>query len=374
MNTRTESYQASENEKPFANGLDGSSSPKKSQTERLMDLCETVELFHSTDNEQYATIKLNNHEETWALKSSEFKSWLRQQYYSKSGSVPSDKVFQDVLQTLEARAMFEGKQHRVYIRVAHHQDKIYLDLTNDSWQVVEVTSSGWKIINKSPVKFRRAKGMEPLPHPIDVRSPEKAINLLRPFVNVESDCDFKLLVGWLLSILGTAGPYLVLVLYGEQGTAKSTTVKVLRSLADPNASPLRRPPKNTDDLMVMAKWNHIVAIDNMSSLPDWLSDDLCVLSTGGGLSKRKHHSNDEEIVLDAKRPIIANGIDEFVARGDLASRSIFLSLPLIEGYARKSERDIWKLFADSKGLVFLALLSAVSVGLKNISSVVHSEN
>jgi hypothetical protein len=350
------------------------SSVKKSQTDTLLDLCKDIELFHSETAEPYASFVQRNHTETWPLKSSEFKGWLRQQFYLQTGGAPTDRALQDALQTLAAKALYEGQKHKVHLRIAHSNDKIYLDLANSDWQVIEISIHGFQIKNESPVKFRRVSGMEALPLPVPGEHPSIVINHLRSFLNVESDDDFKLLVGWLLSSVGTQGPYIVLVLYGEQGTAKSTSVRVLRSLVDPNASPLRRPPKNTDDLMVMAKSNFIVALDNMSFLAEWLSDDLCVLSTGGGLSKRKHYSDDEEVVLDARRPIIANGIDEFVARGDLASRSIFLHLPLIQGNARMSEKDFWLAFSNLCPSIFCALIFAVIEGMRNIDSIVLPEN
>ncbi len=346
----------------------------KRVTEILFEACNQMEFFHSSDKEAYVTIPRNGHHENLPLKSINFKTWLRKQYYDLTKFAIPDKQFKEVLDTLEAKALNEGPEKTVYFRVAHVGDKIYIDLTNETWQVIEVSASGSRILNESPVIFRRAKGMLPLPTPLFGESPGKIIECLKRFLNIETVSDFTLLVGWLISTLGTDGPYLVLVLYGEQGTAKSTTVRVLRNFTDPNITPLRRPPKSTDDLMVMARSNYVVAIDNMSHLTDWMSDDLCVLSTGGGLSKRKLYSDDEEIVLDAKRPIIANGIDEFVARGDLASRSIFLSLPLIHGAQRKSEKELWKEFAIYQPLIFGALLSAVSEGLKNISTLVQSEN
>jgi len=36
--------------------------------------------------------------------------------------------------------------------------------------------------------------------------------------------------------------------------------------------------------MIAALNSHVIAYDNLSVIPDWLSDALCVLSTGGGFS------------------------------------------------------------------------------------------
>jgi len=79
-------------------------------------------------------------------------------------------------------------------------------------EAVEITSSGWQVVDTTPVKFRRAKGMLPLPVPV----PGGNLAALRPFVNLASDDDWRLVVSWLLATFRPTGPYPVLVVYGEQ--------------------------------------------------------------------------------------------------------------------------------------------------------------
>ncbi|NDD92466.1 hypothetical protein EBZ37_10315, partial [bacterium] len=147
-----------------------------------------------------------------------------------------------------------------------------------------------------------------------------------------------------------------------------------RSLIDPSQTLLRKEPRNSEDLIVSAQNNWVIAIDNMSHLPDWLSDDLCRLSTGGGISKRELYSNDSEFILDAKRPAIMNGIAEFVARGDLASRSIVLNLPQIINGSRKREKILEQEFIDVWPELFGCLCRAVSLALRNEGCVNLNEN
>ena len=68
-------------------------------------------------------------------------------------------------------------------------------------------------------------GMLPLPVP----ESGGTINLLRPYVNL-GELDFRLFVAWLTAAMRPAGPYPPLVLYGEQGSAKTTLAKVARLL------------------------------------------------------------------------------------------------------------------------------------------------
>src|SRR5262245_48649692 len=129
-----------------------------------------------------------------------------------------------------------------------------------------------RLVTDPPVKFRRAKAMQPLP------CPERGgtVDALRGFVNV-TDEGWPLLVGWLLAALRTQGPFPLAVLFGEQGSAKSTTSRVLRALIDPNTSPVRAEPREPRDLAIAAGNSWLICLDNVSYLPPWLSDALCRL-------------------------------------------------------------------------------------------------
>ena len=130
------------------------------------------------------------------------------------------------------KAMFDGPEVRVHTRVAGHDDRVYLDLCNGRWEVVEIASSGWSVVagDAVPVKFVRKDNAAPLPYPLEGGS----VEALRPLLNVRTEEDFRLLVAWIVGAFNPDGPYPVLVLQGEQGSAKSTTVRV--------SGPSRTPP------------------------------------------------------------------------------------------------------------------------------------
>ncbi|MBC7106645.1 MAG: hypothetical protein H5T97_11970, partial [Firmicutes bacterium] len=137
---------------------------------------------------------------------------------------------------MEARAQFDGPEVPVFVRVAEANGKIYLDLCRGSWQAAEIDPTGWRVVDKPPVKFRRARGMLPLPLPERGGS----LELLRQYVNpLLGGDEWVLLVAWLVASLHPAGPYPIFVLQGEQGSGKSLAARLLRALIDPNVAPLR---------------------------------------------------------------------------------------------------------------------------------------
>ncbi len=116
--------------------------------------------------------------------------------------------------------------------------------------------------------------------------------------------------------------------------------------------------------MVAAKSSWVLAYDNLSKVPTWLSDALCRLSTGGGLGKRELYTDAEEYVLEAQRPVILTGIGFGLLRDDLADRVMMVNLERLEDGARRPERELWAAFERAHPQALGALLDAVSVALR----------
>jgi hypothetical protein len=339
----------------------------RSQATQLVELAAVAELWHTpgADSEAWATMDVDGHREHCPLKAKRFRRWLAERYYAEEETSPNSQALQDALTVLEGKALFRGKEHPVYTRLAGHDGRIYLDVGDDAWRAIEITAQGWRVIADPPVRFRRARGMLPLPIPMAGGT----LDDLRRLANVSQDTDWKLLVAWLIGALRAIGPYAVLVLHGEQGSAKSTTARLLRALVDPSTAPLRAEPRDARDLMIAGTNGWVIALDNLSHIQPWLSDAICRLATGGGFSTRELYSDNEEMIFAAQRPVMLNGIEELATRGDLLDRSIIVYLPTIPEDARKSEADVWRDFEAKQPAILGALLTAVSSALANIQTV-----
>ena len=280
------------------------------------------------------------------------------------GKPPQPTALANALQALDAEAIYgeHAREYEVYTRIAESNGVVYLDLANETWQAVQVTKDGWQVLNTPPVRFRRPAGMGKLPFPAS----DGSIQSLRRFANV-SDEEWPLLVGWLVGAFRPKGPYAVLELHGEQGTAKSTLCKVLRKLIDPNTSELRAKPKEDRDLMIAASNGWIVALDNPSGLSDSLSDALCRLSTGGGFGTRKLYADDQEVLFNAARPILLNGIQDIATRSDLLDRALILTLKPISKDQRRDEDEFWTDFDKEYPTILGGLLHAVKTAIRHWS-------
>ena len=218
------------------------------QADILIDIAQAAELFHTPDGTGFADLDVNGHRETWPINSKGFRRWLARRYFEQTDGAPNSEALKSALNVIEAKAHFDAPERVVHVRVGGLDGRIYLDLANATWQAVEIDSEGWRVIDTPPVRFRRSAGMLPLPIPVAGGSIEE----LRPFLNVRSDNDFILAVAWVLAALRDRGPYPVLALFGEHGTAKSTFAKILRALIDPNTVPLRALPREDRDLFIAA--------------------------------------------------------------------------------------------------------------------------
>ncbi len=318
---------------------------QQTQAQILTELAADAHLFYDPDYTPYATISINGHSETWTIRSSSFRRWLVRRFYLRTEKPPSTQALNDTLGLLEARAQFDSEAALVFTRLAEVGEKVYLDLGTRKWDCVEIAAaSGWRVLKQSPAKFRRTKGMAPLCRPLAGGS----LTDLREFLNLQDDTVFILVVAWLVAAFRPSGPYPILILQGEQGSAKSTTARVLRSLLDPSTSPVRTMPREERDLMIAAQNAWVLAFDNLSGVPSWLSDAFCRLATGGGFSTRQLYSDDEEKIFKAQRPLVLNGISELTTRQDLLDRALIVTLPPIPETKRRTEREFWSEFDAAK--------------------------
>jgi putative DNA primase/helicase len=334
------------------------------QRDTLIGLAE-CEFWHDANRIAYATFAVNGHSENWPVRSREFRMWLSKRFYDEIGSTIGGQALEDGVRVFEARAVNEGPEYESFIRVGQHDGKFFIDLCDAQWRAVKVTGAGWSIDRDPSLKFLRSSSMRPLPEP------ERGgmIEELRSFLNVRSDDDFMLAVAWEVAALSGCGPYPVLILNGEQGTGKSVFSRLIRSLVDPSAAPIRAIPKDDRDLVVSASNSHVLAFDNLSGVPAWFADALARLATKSGFATRMLHTDRDEFIFEGARPIILNGIPTLTDRADLADRAITIHLAVIAEDKRQPESELFAAFEAKRPVILGALLDALSAALRNLPTV-----
>jgi hypothetical protein len=342
-----------------------------SQAKVLIELAlNDCELFHDPEGECYASFCARHdggrsHRETHKLKSSGFRLWLVHAYYRNTSGAPNSNAMSTALSTLEARARYDGPERTVFVRTAACDDKIYIDLCDNRWRAIEVDASGWRVVNEPCVRFRRSPGMLALPEP-EHGDPKDGLVKLRALLRIRDEDEFVIVVSCLLAALRGRGPFPVVIFTGEPGATKTTTVKALRSLIDPNSSPVRSPPRAPQDIYVAANAGYVLCFNNLSNLQDWLSDAFCVVTEGSGHSQRALYTDKDESLLFACVPLFLTAVTNIIVQGDLMQRTVFAALAPVPNDERMADEDFHAVLANERPAILGALLSGLSVGLRRL--------
>ena len=320
------------------------------------------ELWHDDTGVGFATIgRLSA-----PVRSKKFRDWLINEYRKAfANKVPNNDALGNAVAAIDAAAIYDHPEHRAFVRVGWDGGRVYVNLGDADATVYEIGPDGWGECRDVPVRFRFSPTARPLPRPVRGGSIGQLLDLLRM-----TDADTRALVeGWLLSAYMPDAPRPILLLNGEQGALKTTTTVALRAVCDPSALPTRSTPKDEQDLQIAARGNWVLAFDNLSCMPDWLSDGLCKLATGIGLGTRTLYTPDEETVFQARRPTVIASIDDLATRPDLVDRGVNVVLPAIPKSERMPDTVFWRRFDAIHPAVLGAVFDRVSAGLRAIEAV-----
>ena len=189
------------------------------------------------------------------------------------------------------------------------------------------------------------------------------------FLPPMSEHDRLLVQVYLVTCLVPDIPHPIPVISGQKGAAKSTLSRVLRRLVDPAQEELLSLPNDPNELALLLARNYLPAFDNLDGIQPWQSDMLCRASTGGGITKRKLYTDDEEVVLSFRRCVVLNGIQPGVTRPDLLDRTIPFHLERMEPGQRKEEREFWAAFEAVRPRLVGAMFDALSQAMHRYPTV-----
>jgi hypothetical protein len=337
---------------------------RRNGTHAALDaISKQVQLFHDTEGKTYfSTRTAEGGLVNLAIDSKAAKRFVRATCYLGSRTSLSELALQEVMTTLDSRASVEGPCLKVFRRYARTKKAVYIDLGTPEAEVVQITGAGWKILTESPLAFIREPGMQPLPRPVRGGSVDELGDLLQ----VKGD-NFVLLLAFLMNCLRGTGPFLCLLVEGQQGSGKSFLCETIKQLIDPNKADKLRLPRDEQTLILQAMRYYLPVYDNASGMKGDLSDALCSVATGGAIATRTLYTNDELSVVSAQRPFIINGIGDFVNRQDLLERAIVIQLPALR--ARLPEHELNQQLEVKKARILGALYDAVSLALREADSI-----
>jgi len=350
-----------------------SASQQGGQATLLIRLCEEsgAVLFHDQFNVAFAWAPTQDGHAVLKVRSQACRSWLVYLLWTKHQKAPSSEALQSALTTLEARARFDGRQHPLFNRVAWHDGAIWYDLGQAA---VKITAAGWTIIGQPPILFRRYahQCQQDFPQPGgDLTAVLQFVNL--PGSHAGLSTTQLLFLVTLVTMLTPDSPHPLLCVQGEQGSGKTTFSKIIRELIDPSVIATFAPPENLREFVQLASHHRVVMLDNLSGLPDWLSDALSRCVTGEGFSKRELYSDDDDVLYSFKLCVGVNGINLVVSKPDLLDRALIVSLDRIPDTKRRTEKEFWADFHAEKSSLLGALFMTLSRAMAEVEHVTAPE-
>jgi hypothetical protein len=187
------------------------------------------------------------------------------------------------------------------------------------------------------------------------------------FINIEDEEMKLLLLVWVISCFVKGFPHTAPMLFGPQGSAKTTASEILKAIIDPSALRTNRLPRDLKEITQILAHSWLTIFDNVS--PDdffeSISNLICTVITGGGVSKRELYSDDDDIVYDLQRVVGLNGINLVASKPDLLDRSILIELARIPEARRKPANEVNTTFREKLpgilGGIFDTLVKAIRI-------------
>jgi hypothetical protein len=337
---------------------------------RLTEIGLRAELFHDERRDAYAAVLENDVRRIVRVKSKSFRDWLAYSYYGETGKAANGEALAAATNVCSSKALFEGKRYTLEVRFARPSPgEVFIDLADERWRAVRVTAEGWKVVQKSPILFRRFSHQAALPEPERGGDLRRVLN----FLNVRRDDERILLLAWLLAAPLADIPRPVLDLYGPQGSAKTTAALVLKKLVDPSAVANLVVGRDTGELAQALDHHAVPFYDNLTKLQGWQSDMFCRAVTGGGFSKRELYSDADDVIFGFRRPILLTGINVPSAAPDLLERLLLVGLDRVTPEFRREESALWREFEAERPKLFGGLLDALAETLRIYPSIALAE-
>jgi len=326
----------------------------------------------------YADFEFNGHIETSLIQGEMYAHWLRMAYFDATGQSPNREAFKNAISTIEARAFKRGVFHKVYVRIAHHDDKIYIDRNSEDRDVIEVDVKGYRVLDRSPVKFIRSpdRGVLPIPQS------GGRIEGLKKFLNLYDDSkirnekrvkdrDFKLVVATILGCFLGNGEYALSLLFGPHGSSKTTTLKRIFALIDALLDNPPGSPREDRDVMIVARKSFLQCYDNVKYLSLERQGTLCRMLSGGSVQGRSLFTDMDTFSISVARPAVITSTIVVVTEEDLSDRMILIRMGLSfddpdnRQLKRKTRAELDQAFEKEWPQLFGCILEAVSHGLRN---------
>lgn len=339
---------------------------------KLVDLVESrcIDIIIDQFHEVFVSVQISDHVETLPIDGNRFEKLIIKECYENNISQVNKDKIKNIVDIIKTKIEFasEVTKKTLSLRVARIGDNYVYDLANQKWEIIEITPEDWNVIPNSDPIFRRFKNNSSQVYP-NKKYSESCIQRFFELLNIPGTKERLLLTAYIVSLFIPNIPKPILVIHGGKGAAKTTTFELIKKIVDPGIVDTLSFPKEANELIQVLSHSYVSYFDNISKIPDLLSDLLCRVVTGSGFSKRKLYTDDDDISYNFKRCIGINGINLASVKPDFLDRSIIIEVNSIHKKKRRKEQDIKnefnQLLPDILGWIFDLLVKVLKYRKEN---------
>ncbi len=295
---------------------------------------------------------LTSHYECLGLRTRQFLSKILDLITKATNKTPDRADLKTAIEELELKSYLHPKRE-LGLRRRELGGEVFIDLCDSSGEAVKISRDGCTTVTPKEPMFIRHPHMTALPKPIWGGD----VNEIFEFVPVSSSEQGLLLLAWIIGALNPAIPNPILVLTGQQGSAKTTRTRRLRALLDPSVVPVLG-DSETKNLFLTFQQHSIPCFENVGTFRRAEADMFCRAVTGNGIERRRLFTDNDQVLYSFRRSIIISGIDVPSTRPDFLDRCLIFPCDRMKEF--KTQQELDRRFDEARPRLFGALLELMA--------------
>lgn len=319
--------------------------------------------YYDLSENAYVSIEQEGHREYLAVQDRGYQQQLRYLFYQKYDKTLNKDSLKQVLDTLEVKALHEGKEIEPAYRCKYLNGKLYYFLADKEQSVICIEKDGYHFLDNSFVPFIKKRAMAEQVVPLKSKKLFRKLAVKHwKFLTKEDRILHHVL---LITRLITDIPMPIVYYQGDRGASKTTAMKMDKMLIDPSTADVKALPRSINDVVSALSGQYMVCFDNINQIPNDLANIFCICATNGTYGKRKLYSDNDETLIKLNARLGFTGITTISSQPDLLDRTVCIKFARIEGTKRKTMEEVMDNFKKDVPFmldrIFIILSKAIEI-------------